>query len=190
MVQVPSVLIGVRAAIGPGLLFGALLIPRWAIVLLAAIGFVSDVLDGMIARRLGVATQRIRVADSLADACFYGCAAAAVWRLEPGIVRAFSIPLLVALGALLATYAVDVIKYGRPAPYHSWMAKLWNVSLFCAFVGVVLLRRGVVLWPAVAICLIGCAAGIAMTCVIDRWTYDVPTLWHALRLRSSSRRGE
>jgi hypothetical protein len=55
-------------------------------------------------------------------------------------------------------------------------------------VGVVLLRDGRALWPAVVICIVGVIEGIATSCVLDRWTVDVPTLWHAVQLRRAERR--
>jgi CDP-diacylglycerol--glycerol-3-phosphate 3-phosphatidyltransferase len=44
-------------------------------------GFLSDAYDGILARRLGVATESLRRLDSLADTLFYAAALAVAWRL-------------------------------------------------------------------------------------------------------------
>ena len=55
--------------------------PAFAACLAAA--FVSDVFDGVIARRLHVATPGLRRLDSAADSVFYLAATAAAWHLHP-----------------------------------------------------------------------------------------------------------
>ena len=59
--------------------------PAFGACLIAA--FLSDVFDGIMARRLGIATPRLRRLDSLADSLFYASAAFAAWHLYP---RAFT----------------------------------------------------------------------------------------------------
>src|SRR5437588_127104 len=94
----PAALIALRAALGPAIIAAVLAsAPRYTVILLAAVGFLSDVADGIVARRIGIATERLRVADSRADACFYVGAAVAAWLAEPAIVHELRIPLLLLL---------------------------------------------------------------------------------------------
>src|ERR1700687_3235903 len=65
---IPAALITLRCSIGPFLVWDALdgEISRWFLGGVLA-GFLSDVFDGSVARRLGVSTARLRQADSWAD---------------------------------------------------------------------------------------------------------------------------
>jgi phosphatidylglycerophosphate synthase len=58
--------------------------PAFAVCLATA--FLSDVFDGIAARRLGVATTALRRLDSAADTVFYVAAAYAAWELYPEAV--------------------------------------------------------------------------------------------------------
>jgi phosphatidylglycerophosphate synthase len=65
---VPVLLTGLRALLAPAVVWLSMYAPRkeaFAICLVAA--FLSDVFDGIIARRLGVATPALRRLDSAAD---------------------------------------------------------------------------------------------------------------------------
>ena len=48
--------------------------------------------DGVVARKLGVATAELRHLDSRVDLVFYATAAWAVWRVHPDVVRSIAVP--------------------------------------------------------------------------------------------------
>ena len=50
-------------------------------------------LDGVLARRLGVATAALRRLDSVVDSAFYLAALFAAWRLHPEAIRRILVPL-------------------------------------------------------------------------------------------------
>ena len=101
LTDIPSVLVGLRLAIAPLLLLDALDldISQWFLVGYV-IAVLSDIFDGIIARRLGVSTTRLRQADSWADICLYLCVAASAWLVYPHIIIDFKVPLLLLGGAL------------------------------------------------------------------------------------------
>jgi CDP-diacylglycerol--glycerol-3-phosphate 3-phosphatidyltransferase len=157
----------------------------FAAVVLAA--FVSDYFDGVIARRLGVATPELRHFDSRADLVFYATAAWAVWRLHPDVVRSVAVPGLIVIGLDVVRHVFDFAKFGRDVAYHAWSSKIWGLSLALALV---LLMGFGVSRPFVAIAvLLGLIAqleGLAISVMLPVWTHDVPTLIHALRIRKAS----
>jgi CDP-diacylglycerol--glycerol-3-phosphate 3-phosphatidyltransferase len=161
----------------------------FALVVLGA--FASDVFDGVIARRLGVATPQLRHLDSRVDVVFYATAAWAVWKLHPAVVHAYAIPGLIVIALDLARYGFDFVKFGRDAAYHAWSSKLWGLCLAAALV--LLLGFGSVM-PfvplAVVLGLIAQVEGLLISIVLPQWTHDVPTVFHASRIRNSeARRG-
>ncbi len=87
--HLPSCLVAVRVSLGPLLYLMTVrgVAGAWLVLGLSA-AFLSDVFEGILARRIGVATERLRVADSWADGWFYVWVAAAVGRTAPEVVRA------------------------------------------------------------------------------------------------------
>ena len=49
--------------------------------------------------------------------------------------------LVVLLGMEAARFAFDFVKFGRPASYHSYLAKLWGLVMAVAVIGVFALDR-------------------------------------------------
>lgn len=181
-----------RAVLAPVVVVLALVWPRpWAFVLCLVLAFLSDVFDGIIARRLGIATANLRRLDSLADSVFYVAAVYAVWVTQrPAIVD--HLVLLGVLAALeLARYAFDFIKFRREAAYHMWSSKLWGAALLIGFIGV--LGEGETGWPVLLAAIPGIVAdleGLLISCVLPVWRNDVPTLFHAWRIRQHASQDE
>ncbi|HZP81963.1 MAG TPA: CDP-alcohol phosphatidyltransferase family protein [Chthonomonadaceae bacterium] len=183
--RLPALLIALRALLGPTVwLFACDRAARPYIVAALTIALLSDVFDGVLARRLGLATERLRVADSRADAFYYLCVALAVCRAAPELLRPYAGPLLAVLSLQLLSYTIDLLKYRRIVSYHAYSAKIWGVSLFFAAVALLGFHSaGVFLWLAILCGFLSNIEGLAMKCVLPTWTHDVSGLAAALRLR-------
>ena len=147
-------------------------------------GFLSDVFDGVLARRLGVSTARLRQADSWADLLFYGCIACSAWLGYRDLLVPFTMPLLVFFATYAAWWVVNLSKYGRPACYHTYLARIWGCGLLVAIVSLFGFDyAGITLAAAIVLGILNCAEDMLITCLLPHWTHDVPTLLHALRLQ-------
>jgi phosphatidylglycerophosphate synthase len=188
--HLPLSLTLLRALLAPVVVVLALAWPNGAAFgacLVAA--FLSDVFDGIIARRLGVATATLRRLDSVADSLFYVAALFAAWQLQPQALLAHRTGLVPLVALEAARYAYDLRKFGREASYHMWSSKLWGIALFAGFFS--LLALGQSGWPVAAAIWVGVVAdleGLAISVVLPRWTHDVPSLVHAWRLRGAEGR--
>jgi len=161
--------------------------PGGAFALAILIAFVSDYFDGVIARRVGVASAELRHFDSRADLVFYATAAWAVWRIHPEVVRRFAIPGLIVIGLDVVRHVFDFSKFGKDAAYHAWSSKVWGLSLALALV--LLMGFGIVqpfVGIAVTLGLIAQVEGLLISVVLPRWTHDVPTLRRALQIKSGN----
>jgi phosphatidylglycerophosphate synthase len=157
----------------------------FAIVITVA--FVSDYLDGVIARSLGVATPELRHFDSRADLVFYATAAWAVWSLRPDVARSIAIPALIVIGLDVVRHIFDFMKFGRDVAYHAWSSKVWGLSLALALVmllGFGLTQPFVVI--AVGLGLIAQLEGLLISVILPTWTSDVPTFLRAMELRKGA----
>ncbi|HVS76148.1 MAG TPA: CDP-alcohol phosphatidyltransferase family protein [Steroidobacteraceae bacterium] len=187
---VPISLIILRAALAPALwVISSRGGSHLAFGLCLSAAFLSDVFDGIIARRLGVATPGLRRLDSAVDTLFYLSALYCVWHShrEALLSRAGALATLAALEAV--RYGFDWLKFRREASYHMWSSKLWGVALFVAFflllaLGTDTAATGIAIYLGILADL----EGLAISLVLDRWQADVPTLVHAFRRRSEAAR--
>ena len=145
--------------------------------------FVSDIFDGVIARRLGIATPGLRRLDSVADSVFYIAATLAVWHLHPEAItqRAELLSALIALE--LVRYGFDYAKFRREASYHMWSSKLWGIALFVAFLSLLAFDAdNLLVTIAIALGVVCDLEGLAISWVLKRWQSDVPTLAAAISI--------
>ena len=158
--------------------------PQILLGCLIAAGFLSDVYDGILARRWGTATDALRLADSIADLCFYlGVLAAVILRHGPALRN--HLTLLIAVLVLdVGRMFFELIRFSRIASYHAYSAKAWGILLAAA--ALALLCFGGVDWLttlALAWGLVCDAEGLVMSMLLPRWVRDVKSVAHALRLR-------
>ena len=186
MHALPFWLVTLRLLWGPAMVLLALDHRRglWLVIPIAA-ALISDIYDGRIARNYGVATAGLRRYDSAADTIFYICVAISAWILEREALITVA-KLLIAIAILEAfRYTFDWVKFRHEASYHMWSAKLWD--LFLAASASALLGwsiAGALLRMVLIIGIISDLEGIAISVVLPRWTHDVPTIFHAVRLRN------
>lgn len=154
-----------------------------AVALLLVIGFLSDVFDGVVARRTGTATEGLRRLDSTVDTVFYLAIAVAAWTLHrPAIAPLLPLVSLV-IATELATNGLAWLRFRREASYHAWSARIFGLVLFAALLA--LFGRGtpLLLLPALVLGLIAHAENAAITMILPEWQHDVHSLRAALRIR-------
>lgn len=181
---VPAALIVIRAICAPMLLVAAA--AGWRPVALAAlvsVAFVSDIFDGIIARRLGVATELLRRADTIVDTVFYACAVLALLLQAPSVVRAHRVGLCAIVLLELVRLVVERLRYGRLASYHMWSAKAWGVTLWLGFCEAFLTGQpGPFMQAAVLMGIVADGEGLAASLVLSTWQHDIGTFWKALQV--------
>jgi CDP-diacylglycerol--glycerol-3-phosphate 3-phosphatidyltransferase len=192
--RIPWIMAGGRAALGPLLL--AAQACRWNGIALAAMipgmicaALLSDIFDGVLARRWQCDTPGVRLFDSMADTVFYLCVAAALCLGQPRLWSSH-VAWLIALMALEGLrFAVDLAKFGKPSSYHSYLAKTWGLVLAVAVMGAFAAGLthpracGVLLSAGLGLGVLCDLEGLAMSALLPVWRNDVRTLSAAWRLR-------
>ena len=187
--KLPMALVVSRFFAGPMLLWAARTRQSsvWLVGILVYV-FLSDVFDGVIARRLQSVTEPLRVADSWADTGFYFCVAAAVWWLHRALLVPFFGPLLAVLALLSVNWALAMIKFHRALSFHAYSSKIWGLTLFAASVALLgFSAAGAWLWAAIVVGVLGHLEGTAMILILPRWAHDVSGIPEALRLRAEDK---
>lgn len=153
-------------------------------ITLLSIGLLTDVFDGIIARKLNISSEKLRRLDSSIDQVFFISVAVATYIQCPDFFRVNLVKLIV-LGAFEAsTYALSYIKFRKEIATHSIGAKIWTLTIFATLVEIIVHCESVVLFE---LCLwVGLATRLeilAIVFILKKWTNDVPTIYHAIKLR-------
>lgn len=184
--HIPSLLVGMRFTIAPLLVFDALdhKTSYWFIIGYV-VAVLSDIFDGIIARRLKVSTSILRQADSWADICLYLCIAISTWLVYPQVIINFRLLLLSAIAIQLILFAISLIKFQKFPSFHTYTAKAWGLTLLVATVGLFGFSYANTLWLAVIFCWISSLEEIVMTLILPIWQCDVLSIFHAVELRKA-----
>src|SRR5882757_8299276 len=140
--HIPWAMAAARAALGPVLIAGTAC--SWNGLTLAGVvvtALVSDIYDGVLARRWRCDTAGVRLFDSMADTVFYLCTAVALWIGQPQLWRSYRGLLIALLGLEAVRFGFNFAKFGRPASYHSYLAKLWGLVMAIAVIEMFALHR-------------------------------------------------
>jgi phosphatidylglycerophosphate synthase len=153
-----------------------------------ACALLSDIFDGIVARRFGVETTALRRADSAADTIFYAAAGVSAWILARAAVRGVAGILLLLVMVEVARYGIDYVKFRREASYHSYAAKIWGLALATALI--LLLAYNISGWflrAAIWIGIVSDLEGLLISMILPVWSHDVRSFVHALKLRKRER---
>ena len=182
--KVPAALIMSRAICGPVLVVAASTeASPWFLAGLVTFAFVSDVFDGIIARRLGVATALLRRADTIVDTVFYACAVLALLLRWPSVLNAHLVGLGLIVSLEFVRWVIERQRYGRLASYHMWSAKVWGITLWLGFCEAFLTAQtGPFMQAAVVMGVVADCEGLMASLVLSSWQHDIRTVWHAVRL--------
>lgn len=177
----PNLLTGFRFVAAPGLLWLAWQGQGVAFMILLAIAFLTDLLDGLAARLTGQVTQFGATLDSWADVVNYLTIAVGCWWLWPDIVRKELIFVVLIVASCLLPAFVGFSKFGRFTSYHTLGVKLAAASMGLSLY---LMFLGGPAWPfrvAAVICILAAIEEIALTLLLSQPESNVRSVWDVLK---------
>jgi len=182
---IPWAMAAGRALLGPVVIVGERC--GWSGAALAGMvvaALVSDIFDGILARRWACDSPAVRLFDSMSDTVFYLCVAIAISIGHPQVWHGNAGLLAVLMGLEALRLVLEFWKYGKPASYHSYLAKAWGLVMAIAVVGVFAWPGAAALLPVALGFGIACdGEGLAMSAMLPVWRRDVKTLRAAWVLR-------
>lgn len=187
--SVPFALVLLRLLLVPAILLLALYVGADAglpVVVLLLVAALSDIFDGVIARRRGVATPRLRKWDSNVDLLLGVGTLVAAWLMRSDLIAQNLLPIGVLLLLEGITYLISFLRFGKGPSNHAYLTKLWGVSLLVSIAFI--LGWGITGVPFLVMLLLGFVAyadGIAILSLIPEWQSDIPSAIHAARIRRS-----
>ena len=128
LITLPNLLTCFRFIASPVLLWLAWNGYQNAFLILLASAFLSDALDGLVARWTRQVTQFGATLDSWADVIIYLTIAISAWWLWPAIVKRELAYVVMIMASYLLPAMVGIAKFGSFTSYHTWMVKLAGLS--------------------------------------------------------------
>lgn len=187
MKKIPLLLILTRLLLGPLMIIITNAAPtyvRTLLVTLIIFGLLTDIFDGIVARKLQVSSEKLRRMDSQTDLIFWVCVGWCSWLLNPEIIIAhqYAIGLIFLMEAL--TYVFSIAKFGKETCTHALLSKLWGLTLLTAFVSIIGFGYGgVCLFLCIFFGIIGHIDVYLIIYFLPKWTHDVPSSYHAYLIK-------
>jgi len=185
--NIPIALILFRFLLAPIILALAYFIgedAKIAIVILMYFGLFSDILDGIIARKQKISSEKLRRMDSQTDMIFWLSIGFATYILYPKLITDNAIVIWILIGMEVACYAISLIKFKKETCTHSWLSKLWGLGLLVAFTSLIGFNHaGIPFASAIIIGLVSHLDVILIILILPKWTYDIPSAYHAYLIK-------
>jgi CDP-diacylglycerol--glycerol-3-phosphate 3-phosphatidyltransferase len=144
----------------------------------------TDICDGVVARRFGVASAALRRFDSVADTVFYAGTGVALWLRHSDMLRQRGVLIVAFVVMQVGGHLFDVWKFGRDTSYHTWSGRTFGAVLCIATTLVFWTGHGGAwLTTALVIGLIAHVDAFAISMILPEWHHDVNTIRNAMRLR-------
>lgn len=153
-------------------------------IVLFAIGLLTDIFDGIIARQLNISTQKLRRLDSTIDQAFFIMIGIATFIQAPQFFYDNWLKLLLLLSIEALTYLVCFLKFRKEIATHSISSKIWVLILFATIIQIMAVNHATSLFQ---VCFyVGVVTRleiIAIILLLKNWSNDVPSVYHAVLLR-------
>jgi len=183
LLTAPNLLSAFRVACAPLLLALAWRGERDVFLALFAVGLLSDLLDGALARQRGQESELGARLDQWGDFALWIALPLGAWWLWPEVIVREKGYLALALACMLLPTAIAWLRYRSVPGYHTWSVKVGAVLMG---VGVALLLLFDLAWAfrAAALFQVVCAVDeLGITSLLPECRNDVPSVFHAARLR-------
>ena len=153
----------------------------WISVLIVT-GLLTDVFDGIIARRLGVSNEKLRVWDSNVDQIFWISIIATVsWVRFLGIQKLWVPILIIALLEGLC-YLVSLKRFKKPIATHSILAKFWTLTLMTFLLEILLFDSNYTFWACFTLGFVSRLEILGIIIFLKDWATDVPSIFAVRKL--------
>jgi len=183
MLLIPLSLTLLRLVLGPLVIALAMGGARgWVFAAVLTCGLLSDIFDGVIARRFGVDHAWLRRCDSVTDAIFYFCIIATACIVAKPVMIDSIVPVLCLVVLELACNTLSLVKFGVLPATHCYTAKLYGLALFLASIALLSCGAGGwVLWALLAFGVISNGETLAILWLATEVPVDAKSLFHRWR---------
>ena len=150
---------------------------------LLAMSFLTDAVDGYLARRYGVTSKRGAILDSIGDDLTVGAAIAGMIAFKMDFIRQ-ELPLLLIMAVLyVAQLCIALVRYHKMTGFHTWLAKAAAVMQAIFLLLLFFLPKPVYImfYVMTSITILDLMEEIAMVLLLPQWEADVKGLYWVIK---------
>lgn len=191
MKTIPYILIALRFILAPIILLLAYFQgeeARFLMLTLMYFGLLTDIFDGIIARKVDVSSEKLRRLDSQTDLVFWLSLGFSAYFLNPELIKSEWRGILLIFVMEALCYIISIWKFGKETCTHAFLSKMWGLSLLIAFTYLIGFQQaGWAFYLAIILGFISHIDVILIILFLPKWQYDVPSSYHAWRIRNGKK---
>lgn len=150
-------------------------------IIVLALAYVSDAVDGPIARRFGQESPIGPGLDTWADVAIYLSVPLGAWWLWPELFMREILYFVIIIASIIFPLLAGLARFRRTTSYHTWLTE---TAAVCTSVSSLLLFADITPWPfrvSSVLCLAAGMEEILITMYIREPVSNVLSLWHVIR---------
>jgi phosphatidylglycerophosphate synthase len=185
--SIPYLLILFRFLLAPIILLISYFMTESAayiVLVLMFLGLISDIFDGIIARKMKIDTEKMRRLDSQTDLIFWLSISVSCYLIYPELIKENLIGVLAVVVMEAVCYGVSLIKFGKETCTHAFVSKIWGLTLLATFTCLLGFAYGG--WMMKICIILGLISQLDVILIIlflPKWTHDIPSFYHAILIR-------
>ena len=165
-----------RLLLGPIALACALAgVTRFVYLPILIAATLSDIFDGILARKFGVATPALRRYDSITDIIYYLFILAVAWLLCKPVTAGNLWLIALMLASEAGAISICLIRFGKFPATHSLLAKFYCLCLLAGLIALLVFNAGS--WVIISLAIVALVTNseiIAMHLIAKSPPVDVP----------------
>jgi len=153
------------------------------IVILMTLGLITDIFDGIIARKLNVSTEKLRIWDSNVDQFFWLVVIGSIFYLNIDFIKENIFWIVIIILLEILSYIISFGKFKKSIATHSILAKIWTLSLLGFLIDLAINSSS--FFPFTICISLGILSRIEIILIIlklKKWTTDVPSILSVTKL--------
>ncbi len=174
-----------RILSAPILIIFIFLDERIIFAVLLLISFLTDAVDGYLARKMNIVTQHGAQLDSIGDAITFCAGLCGILKFESDFILEYIVIISLAFGLYIFQLFMAYWRYGMPSSFHTYLAKL--SAIFQASFMLYLLFFGVHLWLfylATFFSIVETIEEIILIIIFPKWKANVKGLFWVLKSKN------
>ncbi|HVU28138.1 MAG TPA: CDP-alcohol phosphatidyltransferase family protein [Verrucomicrobiae bacterium] len=141
--KIPFLLTTLRLLLGPAALICAFAnVSRFVYLPILIIATLSDIYDGILARKFGVATPALRRYDSITDVIYYLFILGVAWILCRPVISENWPAIALILTSEIAVILVSFVRFIKYPATHSYLAKFYGLCLLAVLIALLVFNAG------------------------------------------------
>lgn len=187
LLHIPYLLILFRLLLAPVILYLAFTLgneSRVILVILIFLGLLSDIFDGIIARKQRISTVTLRRMDSQVDLIFWLSIGVSCYLLNPELIVSHKTGIIVVIAMEALCYVTSLLKFGKETCTHAFLSKIWGILLLICCVSIIGFHYGgLILEITIFWGILSQIDVLLIILILPKWKNDIPSSYHAHLIR-------